>query len=115
MSERSGQVVAKMPPCTADWRGCQHLALLHLSEALDKYPAAQQYRVRWCGRWVARDQTNYFEVNYNWRTQELSETNIGVADMDYCRRVTSKSITSVAKTSSGFDALAKYGADYKPL
>ena len=86
-----------------------------MSDAINKYPAAHQYRVRWCGNWIARDETDYFEVTYHRQTQELSETNVGVADMDYCSRVTSKAIHDAAKTPGGFEALAKYGADYKPL
>jgi len=115
ITEHSGQVVARMPPCTADWKQCQHFALLHMSEALNKYPNANQYQVRWCRHWVARDETDYFAVTYDRRTQELSETNVGVADMDYCSRVTGKAINDASKTSGGFEALAKYGADYKPL
>jgi hypothetical protein len=35
--------------------------------------------------------------------------------MDYCSHATAKSIHAAARTTGGFDALAKYGADYNPL
>ncbi len=47
ITENSGQVVVRMPTCTdANYRVCQHIALVHLAQAIDKYPDAHQYKVQ---------------------------------------------------------------------
>jgi len=116
MTENAGQVIVRMPTCTdTDWRVCQHVALVHLAQAVDKYPNAHQYKVHWRGQWLPLDETDYFEVNYDRQVQDLQEVNVGQADMDHCNHVTDMSIRSAAKTNGGFEVLAKYGAEHHPL
>lgn len=109
------QVIVRMPTCTSDWQVCQQIALVHLSDAADQYPASNQYQVRWSSQWLPLDDTDYFDLTYNRQNQDLAEVNFGVADMDHCDHVTDRSIHLAAKASGGFESLVKYGAEHHSL
>ena len=115
ITQNAGQVIVRMPTCTLEWQVCQQIALGHLSDALNQYPTSNQYQIRWSGQWLPLDDTDYFDVTYNRPNQDLTEVNVGQADMDRCNHVTDRSIRLAAKTKGGFDVMTKYGAKHLPL